>query len=334
MSSAAKLQTHGLRRMLSYDATRVVLGILLVMVVTSIFSPYFLTLSNIGAVLRSQAIIGIMAVGVLFVMLLGGIDISIGSVFGIAGTVSSLLLAAKVPVGLCILASIACGLLVGLGNGLLIARLRMAPFIVTLGMMGIVRGVNLILTGATSLGISDPAFLAIDAGSLLFIPLPIIFLLVVFAAADVFLKRSVVGSRIYAIGGDEDAARMLGINVERTKILAYALCGVLAAVGGVIGASKVSASYPLAGSGYEFEAIAAVIVGGALMQGGKGTVLCSILGAIFIGLLKNAILQLGVSQYWQQALSGFAIIFVLIVSTRLFKGRRPGTRGDATGSGV
>jgi ribose transport system permease protein len=272
-----------------------------------------------------------MAIGELFVILLGGIDISIGAIFGIAGTVSSMLLAAQVPVALCILASIACGALVGLANGVLVARLKMAPFIVTLGTMGIVRGVNLILTGATSIGISNTSFLALDAGALFFIPLPLILLVVFFIGSDVFLKRTVMGSRIYAIGGDEDAARMLGIKVENVKVLVYVLCGTLAAIGGVIGAAKVSASYPLAGSGYEFEVIAAVIVGGALMEGGKGTVLCSILGAIFIGMLKNCILQLGVSQYWQQALSGFAIIFVLIISTRAFKGRK--RRADAKADG-
>lgn len=320
-----------LRKALSYDATRVLLGTLLVMIVTSIFSPYFLTVSNISSVLRSQAIIGIMAIGELFVILLGGIDISIGAIFGIAGTVSSLLLAAQVPVALCILVSIACGALVGLANGVLVARLKMAPFIVTLGTMGIVRGVNLILTGAQSMGISNKAFLALDAGALLFIPVPLILLALFFVGSDIFLKGTVLGSRIYAIGGDEDAARMLGIKVERVKVLVFVLCGTLAAVGGVIGAAKVSASYPLAGSGYEFEVIAAVIIGGALMEGGKGTVLCSILGAIFIGMLKNCILQLGVSQYWQQALSGFAIIFVLILSTRAFKGRKQ--RVDAKADG-
>jgi ribose transport system permease protein len=312
-----------MKSLFSMDAARVLLGIFLVIVVTPIFSRYFLTFSNLGSVLRSQAIIGIMAIGQLLVILMGGIDISIGSVYGIAGTVSALLLIAKVPLAVCILASIACGVLVGLLNGLLIARLRMAPFIVTLGTMGIVRGVNLILTGATSQSISDPSFLGIDAGSLLLIPLPLVMLAVVFAMADIFLKGSVLGGRIYAIGGDENAARMLGIDVERIKILAYVLCGILAAVGGVIGASKVAASYPLAGSGYEFEVIAAVIIGGALMSGGKGTALCSILGAVFIGLLKNSILQLGISQYWQQALSGFAIIFVLIISTRVARESAP-----------
>lgn len=307
------------KKMMTQDAFRVLLGIFLVMIVTSVFSPYFLTFSNLGSVMRSQAIIGIMAIGELLVILLGAIDISIGSVYGIAGTVSALLLIAKMPLAVCVLASVACGALVGLVNGLLIARLRMAPFIVTLGTMGIVRGVNLILTGATSQSIADPAFLAIDAGSLLFIPLPLILLFLFFAAADIFLKRSVTGGRIYAIGGDENAARLLGINVEGLKILAYVLCGTLAAVGGVIGASKVSASYPLAGSGYEFEVIAAVIIGGTLMSGGKGTALCAVLGAVFIGILKNGILQLGISQYWQQALSGFAIIFVLIISTKVLR---------------
>ncbi len=310
-----------LKKLMALDAMRVLMGILFVILATSIFSRYFLTFSNIGSVLKSQAIIGIMAIGELFVILLGGIDISIGAVYGIAGTLSALLLDAGLPAALCVPLAIACGILIGWVNGMLVARLRMAPFIVTLGTMGIVRGVNLILTGATSRSISDPSFLAIDAGSILFIPLPLLLLLAFFILSDIFLKETVLGGRLYAIGGDENAARMLGIDVKGIKLTAYMLCGALAAVGGVIGASKVSASYPLAGNGYEFEVIAAVIVGGALMSGGKGTVLGAVLGAIFIGILKNSILQLGISQYWQQALSGFAIIFVLIVSTRVARVR-------------
>lgn len=312
---------HGLKDILSSDPARVLFATFVVMLVAALFSPYFLTVSNVGSVLHNQAIIGAMAIGELFVMVLGGMDISIGSVFGIAGTVASLILAAGQPAALAVLAGLSCGVLVGLGNGLLIARVKMAPFIVTLGASGIVRGVNLVLTGATSRSIEDPSFLALDTASLFRLPLPILLIVFFCALTDLFLKKTAIGGRFYAIGGDEEAARKLGIDVEGIQILAYVLCSSFAALAGILGAAKVSASYPLAGSGYEFEVIAAVVIGGALMEGGKGTAFCSILGSIFIGMLKSGILQLGVSQYWQQALNGFAILFVLIVSMNVFKKR-------------
>ena len=184
------------------------------------------------------------------------------------------------------------------------------------------RGLSYILTGTTSISIENSSFLAIDSSTLFFIPVPVLLLVVFYLGSSVFLNKTVIGSRIYAVGGDEHAARVLGLPVGSIKIFVYTLSGSLAAVGGIMGASKVSSSYPLAGSGYEFEVIAAVIIGGALMEGGKGTVLGVILGAIFIGILKNSIVQVGISQYWQQAVSGFAIIFVLMMSIIVSKTER------------
>ena len=304
-----------------FESARVLISLVIVTAVMAALSENFFTVSNLSSVLSNQSIIGIVVIGELLVLLTGGIDISVGSVFGLSGTIAAVLLAQSVPAVWCILLGTASGLVVGILNGLFITRVRVTPFIVTLGMLGVVRGITFMLTGAKAVHISSSAFLFLDAGRLLFFPVPILILVIIGVLFDVGLKRTVIGGRIYAVGGDEQAARMLGMKVANIKLLVYALAGVLAAFAGVLGAAKVSSSTPLAGTGYEFDVIAAVIIGGALMEGGKGTVLGSVLGAIFIGVLRNSIVLLGVSPYWQQASSGLVIIVVIMASSLLARSR-------------
>jgi ribose transport system permease protein len=304
-----------------FESARVLISLLIVTAAMAFISENFFTVSNLTLVLSNQSIIGVLVIGELLVLLTGGIDISVGSVFGLAGTIAAVLLSRSVPAPWCILAGTASGLVVGMVNGLFITRVRVTPFIVTLGMLGVVRGISFMLTGAKAVHISNTDFLFLDAGSVLYIPMPILVLVLIGVLADIGLKRTVMGGRIYAVGGDEQAARMLGMKVQNIKLLVYSLSGVLAAFAGVLGAAKVSSSTPLAGTGYEFDVIAAVIIGGALMEGGKGTVLGSVLGAVFIGILRNAIILLGVSPYWQQASSGLVIITVIMASAVLARGR-------------
>jgi ribose transport system permease protein len=304
-----------------FESARVLISLLIVTAAMAFLSENFFTVSNLTLVLSNQSIIGVIVIGELLVLLTGGIDISVGSVFGLSGMIAAVLLSQSVPALWCILAGTAAGLVVGIANGLFITRVRVTPFIVTLGMLGVVRGLTFMLTGAKTVHISNTAFLFLDTGSLLFIPMPILVLLVIGVLFDIGLKRTVMGGRIYAVGGDEQAARMLGMKVQNIKLLVYSLSGVLAGFAGVLGAAKVSSATPLAGSGYEFDVIAAVIIGGALMEGGKGTVLGSVLGAVFIGILRNAIILLGVSPYWQQASSGLVIIAVIMASAVLARGR-------------
>lgn len=304
-----------------FESARVLISLLIVTAAMAFISENFFTVSNLTLVLSNQSIIGVLVIGELLVLLTGGIDISVGSVFGLAGTIAAVLLSRSVPALWCILAGTASGLVVGMVNGLFITRVRVTPFIVTLGMLGVVRGISFMLTGAKAVHISNADFLFLDAGSVLYIPMPILVLVLIGVLADIGLKRTVMGGRIYAVGGDEQAARMLGMKVQNIKLLVYSLSGVLAAFAGVLGAAKVSSSTPLAGTGYEFDVIAAVIIGGALMEGGKGTVLGSVLGAVFIGILRNAIILLGVSPYWQQASSGLVIIAVIMASAVLARGR-------------
>ena len=308
-----------------FEAARVLISLVIVIAVMAFLSENFFTVSNLALVLTNQSIIGVVVIGELLVLLTGGIDISVGSVFGLSGAIAAVLLSQSVSPLVCILLGTVSGLVVGIMNGLLITRVRVTPFIVTLGMLGVVRGITIMLTGSKAVHISSTAFLFLDTGSLLFIPMPILMLVIIGTLADIGLKRTVTGGRIYAVGGDEQAAMMLGMKVQNIKLLVYSLSGVLAAFAGVLGAAKVAASTPLAGTGYEFDVIAAVIIGGALMEGGKGTVLGSVLGAVFIGILRNSIILLGVSPYWQQASSGVVIIVVIMASALLARGRENST---------
>jgi ribose transport system permease protein len=317
-SASGNTFRRGLSR---FESIRVLISIVIVVAAMAFLSDKFLTLSNLKSVLSNQSIIGVIVIGELLVLLTGGIDISVGSVFGFAGTVAAVLLARSWPAGVCMILGVAGGLVVGFLNGMLITRVRITPFIVTLGMLGVVRGCSFILTGAKAVNIANAAYLFLDTGAPLFIPMPILILAAIGILVDMLLKRTVIGGRIYAVGGDEQAAIMLGMKVQNIKLLVYTLSGTLAGVAGVVGAAKVTSSYPLAGTGYEFDVIAAVIIGGALMEGGKGTVLGSILGAVFIGILRNGIVLLGVSPYWQQASSGLVIIAVIMASSILARSR-------------
>ncbi len=309
------------RKIAGSDSALAVFGIVVVSLIATAFAEHFLTLSNFGSVTKSQTIIAVMAMGELLVIISGGIDISIGATFGLAGSIAALSLGGgHSPVTAALLA-LAAGAAVGLVNGLFIAKLNIVPFIVTLGMMGIVRGVIFILTDAQSIYIDNPSFLALESAAPLGVPLPMWIAAAACAAMHAFLAKSVPGGRVYAIGGDEDAARMLGVRTGRVKLFCYIASGLTAAAAGLMSAAKVEAAYPRAGEGYEFEAIAAVIVGGAAITGGKGSAPAAMLGALFIGMLKNAIIQMDVSQYWQQTVNGFAVILVIMLSSLLSRKR-------------
>ena len=309
------------RSALTSDASLVTLGLVLVSGTAWAFSDHFMRLSNLESVAKSSTIIAVMAMGELLVVITGGIDISIGSTFGLAGGIAALALAAGHSPAVAVLAGLAAGLAIGLANGLLAAKLRIAPFIATLGTMGIVRGLNFIIADAQSVYIDHPAFLRLESGSLLGVPVPILLALAGCAATHALLSCSVVGGRIYAVGGEEEAARMLGVDTGGVKLFVYAAAGFAAALGGLMSAAKVEAAYPRAGEGYEFEVIAAVIVGGANIAGGRGSAPAAVLGALFIGVLKNAIIQMDISQFWQQAANGIAIIVVIAISALLAKRR-------------
>jgi ribose transport system permease protein len=304
--------------------TSSVFGIILILVVMSailaVSTSEFLTSENLLSVFRQFSFIGIMAIGAVMVIITGGIDLSVGSVFAFAGVTSAYIMAKLdlgVPLGL--LVGMVSGLAFGLVNGLCITKLKLPPFIATLGTMSIARGLSYALTGGFPIPDLPPAFKFIGQGYLGVIPFPVILLLVLAVIFTFFLRQTVLGRRIYATGSNEEAARVSGVNTTAVKIIVFALSGVLAGIAGMATAARLGVAQSTAGAGYEMDAIAAAIIGGASVTGGVGTVFGTIIGAAIMGVLKNGLILLSVSAYWQQTVIG--VVIIAAVTFDLFRQR-------------
>lgn len=280
----------------------------------------FLTSANFLNILKQNSHYGVLAAGVCFAILLGGIDISIGSVLAFAGACSAALVSAGYPVILAILVALVIGAVAGLMNGVFIARFKLQPMIVTLATMSIFRGATLVLTNGKSFPIGklpgSLTFKAIGQGSVGFLPVPVIILIVVYAAIYYILNKTAFGRHVYAIGGNEDAARLSGINVARTKVLAHMMCGLLAGVAGIMVTARVASATPTAGNGYEMDAIAAAVIGGISLRGGEGQVLFTIVGAVIIGMLNNILNLMNVSSYYQTIIKGVVILIAVLLDSK------------------
>jgi len=285
------------------------LGLFLLCLVLSLASPHFLTVDNLLNVLRQSAINAILALGQLLVIITAGIDLSIGSVVGLTIVILTLLMRHGVSALLAAAITLGVGTLIGLGNGLLLTRLRLPhPFISTLGTLNVARGAALLLAGGVPISGLPPGFRGVVAGSLLRVPMPVVIAAVAYLITHVFLSRTVYGRDLYAIGGNREAARLCGIPVDRRLNLAYALSGAAAALGAVVLAARMNSGFPLAGTGAELDAIAAVIIGGASFFGGVGTVGGTLIGALIIGFLRNGLNLLDVSAFWQMIVIGVVIV--------------------------
>ena len=286
----------------------IVAVLLLISGVLAATTDSFATASNLTNVARQVSINGILAVGVTFVLLTGGVDLSLGSVVALSGVVCALNAqpgehALWVPIVLGVLTGGACGLV----NGLLVTRGGIAPFIVTLGMMTIARGLALILSGGKPVANMSPALTAL-AGDLGDVPIPLICFALVTAGAGLFLGRYRLGRHLYAVGGNEQAARAAGISVPRIKLFAYGLCGLLTGLAGVVLAARITTGQPNAGQAYELDAIAAVVIGGTSLSGGVGGVVGTLLGVLLIGIINNGLDLLSVSSYYQAVIKGLIIV--------------------------
>jgi inositol transport system permease protein len=269
----------------------------------------FLSHGNLVMVLRQISINGILAVGVTYVLLTGGVDLSLGSVLALAGVVAALFAQqSQLPVLLPVLMGLLAGTGCGLINGAVITKGRVAPFITTLGMMTAARGLALVFSEGKPVSKLTPAFLHIAGGDCLWIPLPILVFTLVSVISWVLLQNTRPGRYIYAVGGNENAARAAGINVHVIKIFAYTICGALAGLAGVIQASRSTTGQPNAGIGYELDAIAAVVIGGTSLSGGVGGIGGTILGALLMGVIDTGLDQMGVSPYYQQIIKGAIIV--------------------------
>ena len=298
------------------------LAVLILVVAVSAFAfDRFFTFENLENIAAQSSFLALIAVGMTFVIISKGIDLSVGSLLALGGVLAAYsvqvawLLALIVPV-------LACGG-IGLLNGLLIAKAKMAPFIVTLAALLGVRGLVLAIAGERTIGISgDPLFTWFGRGEILGISVPIFIMVLAFAVGALVLNRTGYGQAIFAIGGSEDAAQLMGVAVDRTKIIAYTVSGSLAGLAGALLAARLSAGQPVAGAAWELDAIAAVVVGGTLLTGGYGTMSGSLVGVLILGVLQNLINQVGtLSSYTQQMASGAFLIVVVTAQIYLTRNR-------------
>ncbi len=288
-------------------------AVLLECIVFAFLSPSFLTLNNFVNVTLQIAIYGMLAVGMTLIMITGGIDLSIGSVVALVGVVAAILskkdaLPADVMVLTAMLAGIALGTAIGAASGSLIARFGIPPFIVTLALMTICRGVVFIITGGFTEGELPAHFGWLGRGHLWFLPIPVVIMVLLFAAGYVLLDMTAFGRHIYALGGNEEASRLSGIRVRRTKVLVYSLSGLLTGLAGVTLAARLGAGAPNSGLGYELDVIAAVVVGGTSLSGGRGSMIGTLAGTMFIGVLNNGLNLANVDPYTQKVALGLVIL--------------------------
>ena len=304
---------------------RIFIIMVLVIIVLGMIEPSFLRLSNFSNIFKQIATNAILAAGMSFVILTGGIDISVGSALALVGAVSVNLIAGGMNIVMVLMLSIAMGALIGLFNGIFIAYFRLQPMIVTLATMSICRGLTNIYTkGApitlkTSLA-SGKIYNWIGSGTLFGgIPFSLVLVVVLYAMAYYVLNKTAYGRQVYAVGGNEEAARLSGINSTRAKMMAYVICGMTAALAGIIISARVSSAQPNAGEGYEMDAIAAVVIGGTSLRGGEGRVLYTIMGALIIGMLNNIMNLVGVESYYQTVVKGVVILVAVLLDARTSK---------------
>ena len=282
-------------------------------VVLCILSPHFLTSTNLSSVVRQTAVINIMALGMTLVIISGGIDLSVGAILAMGGLFGTMAMKAGQPIPVAILVGIAMGCVCGFINGLLTTKLKINPFIVTLGTMGIIRGLTLLISNGLPVHEIPPAFSFLGEGTLLGVPFVLWLLVVCAIAVHVVLEHTRLGRYAFAIGSNPDAAFYAGIPVGFHTVAVYAICGGLTGLAGMIEASRLMTGQPTAGQGYELQAIAAVVIGGGSLRGGEGTVLGTLVGAFIMGLLANGSDLLGISPYVQQAIIGAVIILAVTV---------------------
>ncbi|WP_017584486.1 ABC transporter permease/substrate-binding protein [Nocardiopsis valliformis] len=318
-----------MRRFLLENGALTALAVLVV--VMSLLSDDFLTAQNLLNVGVQAAVIAVLAFGVTFVIIAGGIDLSVGSVAALSATVLAFLATVQgVPVWLALPLAAATGTACGLVNGALIAYGKLPPFIATLAMLSVGRGLSLVISEGSPIALPDSvAQLGGSLGG--WLPVPVIIMVVMGLITAVILRRTFTGRAMYAIGGNEEAARLSGIRVKRQKLGIYALSGLFAAVAGVILASRLASAQPQAAQGYELDAIAAVVIGGASLAGGVGTAFGTLIGALILAVLRNGLNLLSVSAFWQQVVIGVVIALAVLFDTLR---RRSGGAGGGAGAGA
>ncbi len=294
-------------------AQRTLLVLIILCAVLSYLLPPFLTMRNILNVLRQVSITGIVAVGMTFVIVTGGIDISVGSIVALCGVVTAAALQEGMGLLVAILAGLVTGGVVGLINGLLISYGNIMPFVATLGTMYLFRGISLIITNGQAIWNLPDRFIEIGTGYALGIPIPVIITFLIYLAGYLLLRRFTFGRHTLAIGGDEEAARLCGVAVRRVKLLTYGFCGLMSGAAGVVLAARLGSGQPSVGTGYELVAIAAAVIGGNSLAGGKGTIWGTLIGALILGVVSNGLNLWGVAPFFQIVVTGCIVIVAVLV---------------------
>nr|WP_235749695.1 ribose ABC transporter permease RbsC [Neobacillus bataviensis] len=294
------------------------LGLIVLIIIVSVLNPSFLEPLNILNLLRQVAINALIAFGMTFVILTGGIDLSVGAILALSSALTAGMIVSGIDPILAILVGCILGAVMGMVNGLLITKGKMAPFIATLASMTAFRGLTLVYTkGNPITGLGDNhLFQLFGRGYFLGIPVPAITMIITFAILFIILHKTPFGRKTYAIGGNEKASLISGIKVDKVKVMIYGLSGLLAALAGAILTSRLNSAQPTAGTSYELDAIAAVVLGGTSLSGGKGRIFGTLVGALIIGTLNNGLNLLGVSSFYQMVVKGIVIIIAVLLDRK------------------
>jgi ribose transport system permease protein len=300
-------------RMLHKRESGIFVALIVLMTGITILQPAFATSNNFFLVSRQIALTAILALGELFVVLTSGIDLSLGSTVGLSGFICGISMAAGWPWPLAVLAGLLTGIFVGSINGAVVAFIGVTPFIVTLGMLGAARGVVLVLKHGDSIRDIPQSFISAGNSSFLGVSVPVATLLVLAVVSHIVLRHTAFGRRIYAIGGNEEATAFSGVDTRRVKFLTYIICSLFAAVTGILFVARFQSAQADAGKGMELDAIAATVIGGTSLLGGEGSVLGVLIGAVIMGVLRNGLVLVNVSSYWQELIIGVIIVLAAIL---------------------
>lgn len=330
LKSSAGRQVSGLLTAQRIRSSGIFLVLVVFVIIGAALSPHFLTTSNLLNVARQMSIVGIAAIGMTFVILTAGIDLSVGSIVGFAAITAAWLLSSGVPWPLALILTVVAGGMVGAISGFGIARGGVQPFIMTLAMLVIVRGATMTLSEGQPIPLGDaaPAVAWIGAGDFLGLPVPLWILGVVFAVSLFILRNTPFGWHVYAVGGNLEGARRSGLNTGRTLIWVYVISGICAAVSALIIITRLTAGEPSQGTGLELDAIAVVVIGGTSLFGGIGGVGATIIGAAILAVIANLLNLLGVSPFSQQIVKGLIILGAVLLERRALKLARPRSGAD------
>lgn len=292
------------------------IGLVLLCAIITFVTPAFLTLSNITNVFTQVSVNAIIAVGMTFVILTGGIDLSVGSTLAISGALSASIIKSTGSVLLAVIVAALVGIGIGIVNGILISKGRLQAFIATLATMTIFRGATLVFTNGTPISKLPEEFVNIGNGKIGFLPIPVLITVIVSIIAIYVLSQTRFGRYLYALGGNEDSARLSGINTDKIKILVYIVSGFASAIAGVIITSRIGSASPNAGTGFELDAIAAVVIGGTSLAGGEGKITGTLIGALIIGVLNNGLNLMNVSPFYQSIVKGLVILIAVLLDKK------------------